>query len=399
MEDNNFQQLLKNKLNNIDSSIKKNKFIEKKFEYKLKKKIFELLQELGGGIFGGAIRDQLLHEKGSKNFYSFYDQYTNNNTIICNEFQCGKIFIGKSINITYCDKYFHKDTYLDRNTIINDIDCVLNINQYERLIEKIKKIDNSIRIHSNKYDNFKKYINLNDPSKIIKSFMTIHISALNKYNQIRTLFSNNDLIDADIDIPLFLPVYFKIDIFFYDDDSNLFKALNLISSNSDYLCNSLYIVNNRISINDKTTRCLSIPNYESNLTDLKKKNIDMFLKKHIYITKMTNIIINQIYNREAYPIRCKIIQKRVDKMKFKNFKIINVYNFFENIKLNNEVCLLCRDNINNNEDCIRFICCNSCYHQSCFKEIVTRNKNNSYKRCYMCSSMINFSYIFSNYYI
>jgi hypothetical protein len=82
MEDNNFQSVLKNKFDEFKSKINRNKYIEKKFEFKIKKKIFHLLQDIGAGIYGGSILDEILHEDGSKRFYTFYDKYTNDNTIL-----------------------------------------------------------------------------------------------------------------------------------------------------------------------------------------------------------------------------------------------------------------------------------------------------------------------------
>ena len=404
MENNNFQMLLKNKLDEIKSKINRNKYLEKKFEYKLKDKIFYLLQDLGVGIYGGSILDKILHDDGSKKFYNFYEKYTNDNTISIpndndNIYLYDRIILAKPMNCTYNDKNFHSETYLNRNTILNDIDCVINQNIFDILLEKIKKIDNSIKIYTTEYNNFNKYIHIKDPTKIIKSYISIYISALNKYNQISNLLSITEYNDADIDLPIFKPIYFKIDVFIYDyNNSNIFKALNLLSSNADYFCNSLYMINYRLSVNDHITKSIIKPNYESNLIDNNKKCIDMFLKKHLYINNMTSIIKNQILNRYAYPIKCNVVNKRILKMKSKNFKIFNVYNFFENVILKDEICMLCRDNINNIDENVRLICCNSCYHQNCFKEIVYKNKCESCKNCYMCASKINFTYIYINYF-
>jgi len=406
MENNDYENLLKNKLNEIDSKINRNKYIEKKFEYKIKKRIFEILQELGAGIFGGSIRDQILHESASKKFYQYYEKYTNDNMIVIPHnnnddnnirYIYNKIFLGKPVNITYCDKNFHSETYLDRNTIMNDIDCVINENLFERLIKHIEKIDNSIKIYTKKYNNFKNYIHIKDSSKIIKSYITIYISAINKFNHIKHYLTFNECIDADLDLPIFKPIYFKIDIFIYDDSSNIFQALNLMSANSDYFCNSLYMINNRLSINDNIAKSIIRPNYESNITDIKKRCLDIFIKKHLYKEQIVKIIINQIYNRNAYPVKCNIIGKRILKMSSKNFKILDQYNFFDNVILHEEICILCRDNINSNNENIKLICCNSCYHQNCFKDIVYRHKY-EIKRCYMCSTKINFKYIYLNYY-
>jgi len=87
------------------------KYIENKHDYLTKKRIFTLINDSGAGIFGGSLRDSIIHDFGSNKFY----QYFNNNLIKYN-----------NLNILYANKNYHKESYIDRNTIFNDIDTVMN---------------------------------------------------------------------------------------------------------------------------------------------------------------------------------------------------------------------------------------------------------------------------------
>lgn len=91
--------------------------------YFTQKKIFTLLIESGAGIFGGFVRDYLIHKLGSNSFYDFMNNESS--------------YLFENIPLFYCNKKFHPESYQNRNTISADIDTVMNMKCFESFLSTL----------------------------------------------------------------------------------------------------------------------------------------------------------------------------------------------------------------------------------------------------------------------
>jgi len=107
---------------NIENNILHN-ILNSKVTYKYQKLIYDILIFEEVGIFGGFIRDFILRDNGAKEFYDSLNN-ENNDTKIIDEL--------------YVNKYYHPESYEDRNIVINDIDTVLTEEQFENIKKKTK---------------------------------------------------------------------------------------------------------------------------------------------------------------------------------------------------------------------------------------------------------------------
>jgi hypothetical protein len=342
---------------NYDLENEKKKYIENKHEYISKKKIFNLLLESGGAIFGGSIRDYFVHDYGSIFFYD----YLNNN-------------FNNSINILYCNKNIHQKTYVERNTIFNDFDIVMNINHFKYFISKIESLD--IKYSYVIYNNFKKYIDIVDIDNQIIKYIVFKI---NIDNPLDILINNYNKYSTCI---------IKIDIIICKENLSLKNVTENITSNSDFFCNSLFIYNYSLEINKNIAKYLKNPDFNSLYQNDIKKNIDIFFKKKIYISDVIEIIKNQIFNKEAIVLNLKykpILRK--NKILLKGFNIVYKQIYFDEINCNNELCLLCRSDILENDSTIKFKCCNTFFHKTCLSDWINNQEINN---CFVCSKYINY---------
>ena len=354
-----------------------------KINYFAKKEVFNILVDLNIGIFGGAIRDSFLHDYGAKKFYKYYHEYVEDNTFLVNLHQ-HKLFIGKDICEVYADPDFHSISAFDRKVIINDFDTVMHESDVNRLIEYLDS-ETVSNFHINKNNNFSKYMNINDPLEMIESYWIISF-----YIEINKKFEN-----------------IKIDALICKDSCSIENVLNNISSMSDFFCNSIFLYNKTFKISefivDKLLTTCSIETIENlenfpisnkvypidSLYEEEKENINFHLKKRIYNKNIVEIVKEQIYEKKCYPINELIMRKRLQKMDGKKFKFEIKLNYVESKIINDEVCLLCMDEINEEEKNIKLKCCNSNYHKKCFIELINHFKyKDKIIPCFVCTSKI-----------
>lgn len=357
-------------------------YIQNKHDYLTKKRIFTLINDSGAGIFGGSLRDSILHDFGSNKFY----QYFNNNLNNCN-----------NLNILYPNKNYHKESYIDRNTIFNDIDTVMNQNNFKLLLSKLD--DFKIKYNYGIHHNFNKYIDIVDVENLISSYIILNIKIDNPF---RNDFKLLRMFGIGIDYPLKESII-KIDILICKETLSVKNVIDKITSNSDFYCNSLYLFNNKLQINESIAKKLKNIEFNSNYEDNIKKNINIFFKKEIYMKDIVNIVKNQILKKIAYSINLtKKNEKRITKIKNKGFTIKFDQSIYDNLNYENEICkneicILCRsdlfdpneNDINNYE--IKLKCCSSFYHKECLLEITKTNIN--FNKCFYCSNKLDYKYL------
>jgi len=356
---------------------RKKKYIENKHEYYTKKKIFNLILESGAGIFGGSIRDSIIHDYGSILFYDFLkseDNYLSTS-------------IYDSINILYCNNEFHKESFSDRNTIFNDIDCVMNMNHFNSFISTLDSFN--IKYDYFIYNNFRKYIDIIDLENHILKYVILKIDINNPFdvNNIENFRRFNSL-GTKFTFKKYNTCTFKLDIIICKDDVLVKDVLDKITSNSDFYCNSLYIYNNSLEINKNIAQNLKNISFISTFKDDNKKNIDIFFKEKIYISEVIEIIKEQIFEKKAISLNLeKKCQFRIDKMKLKGFNIVYSQSIFDEISCKNEICLLCRYEFLDDNPNIKFKCCNSYYHRDCLHDWISKK---DIKKCFLCSKLIDY---------
>ena len=249
-----------------------------------------------------------------------------------------------------------------------------------------------------KHDNFKEYIDISNLENLVSSYVTLNLTIESPYNENMM----NHRFAKDYGIKKFLKVfkrcYFKIDILLCHEDVCIKKVLDIITSNSDFYCNSLYLFNNKLEISEENAKKIKEPCYDSLYEDITKRNIDLFLKKDIYKTHTINIVKLQIFEKKAISLNLsKKTEKRISKMEIKNFKLIYNQHIYEYAPGYDNICILCRSefddsntNLEEKRKAIKFKCCNSYYHKECLKELCDLNQ---YKNCIYCSKITDYEYL------
>lgn len=351
-------------------------YAENKHEYFTKKKIFTLILESGGGVFGGFIRDHIIHDYGSILFYDFLE--------------IENIYNGmnKLINILYCNKDIYPETYIERNTIFNDIDCIMNMNQFNILKNSLDSFD--IKYEYYILNEFNKYMDIIDIKDQIKTFIPLWIYINNPFD-IENLkdFPYSTNFKANLNFKKYKSCVFKLDILICRENILIKDALDNITSNSDFYCNSLYIYNYSLEINKNIAQNLKNQVFTSSFNDENKKNIDIFFKQKFYISDVIEIVKKQIFEKKAVSLNLeKRCQYRIDKMKLKGFNIIYFQSIFDEIYCKDEICLICRSEFLENTLNIKFKCCNSYFHRECLYDWINKKE---IKKCFLCSKVVDFN--------
>lgn len=361
----------------------KKKYNENKHMYFTQKKIFTLLIESGAGIFGGFVRDYLIHKLGSNSFYDFMNNESS--------------YLLENIPLFYCNEKFHPESYQNRNTISTDIDTVMNMKCFESFLSTLDSFN--IKYNYTISNNFKKYIHIIDDQNQISKYIRFKIIIDNPFN-INNFesFSNIKNIGNNISFKNYETSIIDIDILICKDEVSIKNTIENITSNSDFYCNSLYILNDTLSISKNVSRNLKEFSFgiETLYQDNIRRNLDIFLKKDIYTKEVIEIVKKQIFEKKAICLNLsKKKEYRMSKIKSKGFTILVNHNIFEYVSCKDETCLLCRcDKLEGNK-VIKFKCCNSFYHEECLVEYI---KKVEIKKCFLCSKYIDgemLKYIFN----
>lgn len=368
-------------LNYYIESVKK-KYHQNKHMYFTQQKIFTLLLQAQAGIFGGFVRDYIIHKHGSNSFYHFMN---NESSYLC-----------ENISLFYCNENFHPESYQNRNTISCDIDTVMNMKIFDNFLLKLDSFN--IKYKYNIFNNFKKYIEITDDKNQILKYIKFQIVIDNPFdiNNFKS-FSNFKNIGNNVSFHQYDTSIVQLDILICKDDVHIKDTIENITSNSDFYCNSLYILNDILSISENISKNLKEFSFEIETLyqDSIKRNLDIFLKKDIYTKEVIEIVKKQIFEKKAMCLNLsKKKEYRMSKIKSKGFTILFNHDIFEYLSCKDEICLLCRSDTLNENKIIKFKCCNSFYHEECLIDYV---KKLEIKKCFLCSKNINgemFKYIF-----
>ena len=109
------------------------------------------------------------------------------------------------------------ESYIDRNTIFNDIDTVMNQNNFKLLLSKLD--DFEIKYNYGIHHNFNKYIDIVDVENLISSYIILNIKIDNPF---RNDFKLLRMFGIGIDYPLKESII-KIDILIIYHIDNFIK--------------------------------------------------------------------------------------------------------------------------------------------------------------------------------
>lgn len=297
--------------------------------WKMAKDVSKNILNSGGYVFGGFIRDSILHDEAAKSFYSVYNKDN------CSENVCK----------LYNDKNILPD-FNDRLILPNDIDCYMNSDNLPNL-EKILK-NNHYSIEFKREKPLKFYFSNGDEinsnlslTKAVVKFMTNDV--------LQTIVNNYDY-------------HVKIDII-HGNVSPL-EIYKNISYNLDFECNSLILTpeNNYIIAGSDFSNLDPVEKIEK----LKKIISSIKEKKAVLFNKNKYVGVNEF---------------RVEKMIKKGFNIVtnNTVNLKEDIE---NTCIICMNDISIKKIHTKHIHCNGRFCVGCFIKLVT-HRNYKYS-CPLC---------------
>ena len=312
---------------------------------------------------------------------SIYDNLFNKN--ILNE-KLNNLYIFKWNNIIFDD--IEKIQYIDKNNFINylssnNIKYYLLNNNINNINNKILDyvIDNSIINVKNKIENEFIYIN------------NINIEYDNFYNFIKEELLIKDTTKSNI-------IYNFIKLSLDNNELNLYNNLFDLEDNKK---KSLFLINSsKYNFNVNTIDKLNNINelYYNNLINKEYEKLEILNNffKNKDEKETCNNFINEYFNKNIlnkYEINENILINKIknDINKYKS-KIGYFQNIINNLELNNCVCSICIENINNNNN----LCIINCGHSFC-KNCLTNyviQQDKKYK-CPICRN----SFLLNNVYL
>lgn len=298
--------------------------------WKMAKSVSRLISEAGGYIFGGFIRDSIIHDEAAKSFYSSVHNIDNS---------------GDDIYHLYNDKNILPE-FNDRLLQINDIDCYMTTKELpniEKILEKNQyyiefKREKPVKFYFANGEEIQSDLKL---TKAIVKFKTNEVlqSVVNKYDY-----------------------YIKLDIIHGHTTS--FEIYKTISANMDFECNSLILTPEN--------------NYIIAGSDFKSLDPIEKLKKIEYIISFIKEKKAVLFNKTN---KFGVYESRVEKMLKKGFSIITRNTI--NIKNDGEqTCIICMNDISVKLIHTKHIHCSARFCVKCFIKLITHE---NYKNdCPLC---------------
>lgn len=347
-----------------------------KLDWKLKKEVGEIVLTAGGTIFGGYIRDSIIHDHYAKLYYEK-----------CDEDKVSE----DDIDDKYTDPTFYPE-YSDRTVVPEDIDCffpsMLQLKTFEFMLIQNKYCCKRLFTRSDASE----YLPRLKVDKKMLSHVRYLISLVNpnKVNMIRML------IQQSVPAAARYTVNEEIDIFLHLLESRLEDATPII-------VDALIVNDNHCSTStqqymppfgDLDFECNSLLLTKLGLTlaeDLKEKQI-----KNGFITDLNKLFDIQ---KDILQKKAKIVchyppsptdKYRVTKMINKGWTIIHDH-FQIILKVPQEdTCIICHNTFNTEEDCYKLKCCAAKYHKKCLIDASLEGSAamTVKKECIMCKQHV-----------
>lgn len=325
----------------------------RKSEWKIKQTIAKLILDIGGIIFGGFVRDTLLHDHYAKKYYEKIKDkgYTSSIKDMC-----------------YNDESYYPETK-DRRVIPNDIDC------YIESTEMLAQLESALIRHKFSYhrvfvrQNASDYIprmNVPDNSLIHIRYKVYCFDRIAKYNLKNTILN---LLPAEFRFLCNKHVQECITrIYETSTDVNCVIIDALVKKipelqieapfgNIDFECNALILTKDGIRLSNQLLISHGI------------------VEATARVFKLTQII-QDITEKQAVIARNEhpIDNYRFQKMRLKGWKIITKLELVKEIpnpppsKYDKEMCIICHDNFEGNF--YKLKCCSAKYHKECLLKTI-----------------------------
>jgi hypothetical protein len=302
--------------------------IVSKLRWRLIKKVQQVLLKNNALIFGGFVRDLLLHNHAARRYYESCD------------------VMGVDPDAHYTD--FEFLPHLKQRMLIpNDIDCMMTLSQYESFKKEIKK--KKIHILEDVYQNVSRY-RTHPKSKCycehIRSYVSVPIPELLK--------------------GVLPKISFSMDVMCYYSES--IPSLDSLST-PDFGCNGLLLTSLGLQLSPKVA-----------------ESSDQF-DDPIHKLDMLNSIVKDLLQKKTIFVKPNVEIHRIKKLIQKGWKLCGDFMELERAGQTYEGhCLLCHENFDN-EISAKFACCDGRYHLSCFKEVLEDTSPHSIlatSKCPMC---------------
>ena len=289
--------------------------------WKLIQQIQACIQSVNGVIFGGAVRDKIIHDHYATEFYNIKD-----------------VDRKKYNDITY-----QPESAL-RVILPNDIDCFMKTSQIPLFIEKLK--DKLLAADDHGTTEARIY------------FPEIDVADINalKHSKFRIKFAINPILKSEIKIDAY---YVMLDIIHTE---NSIENIEPPFGSIDFECNSIILTS------DDTYKLSNV--LTKNFTPKKK------------IEKMNQIMTN-ILRKETTIVYADLPEFRITKL-LKYGWTINSENvkIFKEITPHDK-CMLCLDSFKNSQYQTKLQCCNNRLHTHCLKKLFSTTEYDNLC-CPMC---------------
>lgn len=299
--------------------------------WKMCMSVSKVLQQANAYIYGGFVRDYIIHDYNAEKFYEIYGYH---DTL--------------DIYKKYNDPTVLPE-FIDRKIYINDIDCYMTKEDYLNIIEVFNKNNYECIIKDTKpatfyFGNTVKCIQGYHHSKLIIKFKVAEAlqSIINQYKY----SVNVDVIYADV---------------------NINKIHKEVTSHIDFECNSLVL---------NTDNSFKLAYYGCNV-ELRPLEKMEKLSSIIYDIKNKKAKLLIANENSIADFRIHKIQQKGFKIYTKNFEICHY-----TPDTDDDICTICRDDIKKNY--IRDSDCNARFCFKCYNELITNENYNG--RCPQCDN-------------
>jgi hypothetical protein len=290
--------------------------------WKMANGVARAIQKAGGYVFGGFVRDSIIHDHNAEQFYKVY-----------NKENCDDIY--KKYNDTTILPEFK-----ERTIRISDIDCFMTEEQFKKLNDVFNA------------DHYDCIIKNTKTAMFYFGGGVVDVSIL-KHSKLIVKFQTNDVLQSIVNN---FSYYIKVDVIYADTPIDyIYRKL---SSNMDFECNSLILS-------------------PDNSYNLPIHDCGVVYKPIEKIAKILDIV-EDIKNKKAKMISTNmksILEFRIIKMIEKGFSIytknIEVLKMLEDEE---EICVICRENIDEEKNHIKDITCNARYCLSCYNQMLSHSE-------------------------
>lgn len=337
----------------------------RKSEWKIKQAIANIILGVGGTIFGGFVRDTLLHDHCAKKYYDKVKE---------------EGFSDSVKNICYNDETVYPETK-DRVLIPNDIDC------YLENAEMLARFESSLNKHKYSYhrvfvrQNASEYIprlNVPDNSLIHLRYKVYCFDHTAKYN-----LKNIILNMVPLEFRTLCTQHVTECINNIYDTSSAVKCVNIDAlvkknpdlqleppfGNIDFECNALVLTKEGIRVSTQLPINHGIVEATARAFKLTEIIQD--------ITQKRAVVARNEHPMDYY---------RFQKMQRKGWTIITNLEVIEKIsyppppKYEHDICIICHDNFEGNF--YKLTCCSTKYHKDCLLQAI--NNGTSAMSLTMC---------------